>query len=60
MFGKKSKEPKRIKSKAWLDLLTGETEEKAGTRVDDMSSINYSIQEKYTDEEGVERMREVK
>ena len=60
MLGKKEKQPKRIKSKAWLDLLTGETEEKAGTRVDNMSSINYSVQERYTDEEGIERMKEVK
>lgn len=59
MFGQK-KQPKRIKSKAWLDLLTGETENKAGTRVDEQSSISFNIQERYTDEEGVERMREVK
>lgn len=58
MLGKKHN---NIRSKAWLDLLTGEKVEKANTRVDEKSSIKYEYLERYTDEKtGEQQMRVIK
>lgn len=58
MFGKSEK---RIKSKQWLELLRGENVEKANTRVDEKSSINYEYLERQTDPKtGEEKLVRIK
>lgn len=55
------KTEKRIHSKAWLDMLTGESVEKANTRVDEKSQIDYSFYERQINEQtGEEKMVKVK
>lgn len=59
MLGKKQEN--RIRSKAWLDLLTGEKIEKANTRVDAKSNISYDYYERVIDDNtGEEQMRKIK
>ena len=61
MFGKARVKQKtgHIKSKAWLDMLTGETVEKANTRVDEHSHIDYGVYQREVDENGTEMLRRV-